>query len=93
MNKTPVVKKLAVVMACHNRRESTISCLRAIQKQRITDSVSVNVYLLDDGSTDGTSEAVKNEFPDVHLIKGSGQMFWNRGMHKSFSAWLISSSK
>jgi GT2 family glycosyltransferase len=29
---------------------------------------------------------VKNEFPDVHLIKGSGQMFWNRGMHKSFSA-------
>jgi len=79
-------KNLAVIMACHNRRESTLSCLRALQQQRKPGGVSVEVYLLDDGSTDGSSEAVRKEFPDVHIVQGDGSLFWNRGMHKSFSA-------
>ena len=86
MNDVKDKKSLAIIMACHNRREYTISCLRALKQQIIPDSISVNVYLLDDGSTDGTSEAVNNEFPDVHLLEGNGRLFWNRGMHKSFSA-------
>jgi len=86
MSKKPNHKYLAVIMACHNRRESTLSCLRALKQQKIPDGVSVEVYLLDDGSTDGTSEAVHNEFPYVHIVQGDGSLFWNRGMHKSFSA-------
>lgn len=79
-------KRMAVIMASHNRRECTMSCLKALKQQEITDHISVAVYLLDDGSADGTSEAVNKEFPDVHLIEGNGDLFWNRGMHASFSA-------
>jgi GT2 family glycosyltransferase len=39
-----------------------------------------SVYLVDDGSTDNTGEAVKESFPDVHIIQGNGNLFWNQGM-------------
>lgn len=73
-------------MACHNRRHSTLSCLSALQNQKLDPSVIVDVFLLDDGSTDGTSKAVRERFPDVHLLAGDGTLFWNRGMHKAFAA-------
>ena len=41
---------------------------------------------MDDGSNDGTSEAVRTRFPDVHILEGDGNLFWNRGMHAAFSA-------
>jgi GT2 family glycosyltransferase len=73
-------------MACHNRREHTLACLRALSQQTLDRDLAVEVYLLDDGSTDGTEEAVRAEFPQVHLLHGDGQLFWNRGMYESFSA-------
>lgn len=86
MNSAKNVTTLAVIMACHNRREHTLSCLRALNRQTIFSDLIVEVYLLDDGSTDGTSDAIKAEFPDVHILEGDGTLFWNRGMYESFSA-------
>lgn len=56
--------------------------------QRLPDGVTVQAYLLDDGSTDGTSEAVKTRYPQVHLLQGDGFLFWNRGMRRAFAAAL-----
>jgi GT2 family glycosyltransferase len=77
---------LAIVIACHNRREHTLSSIRALSQQSIINRLSFEVYLLDDGSTDGTSHAVRTEFPYVHILEGDGTLFWTRGMHKSFAA-------
>src|SRR5690606_8544988 len=38
------------------------------------------VFLVDDGSTDGTGEAVKDNYPQVKVIEGNGDLFWNQGM-------------
>ncbi|MFA6455783.1 MAG: glycosyltransferase family 2 protein, partial [Bacteroidota bacterium] len=32
--------------------------------------------LIDDGSTDGTFEFVKAKYPDIHVIKGNGSLWW-----------------
>ena len=75
--------KLSVLLTSHNRRELTLEALRALHAAVPPHAVA-EVFLTDDGSTDGTSEAVASEFPDVRIIKGDGNLYWNRGM---LAAW------
>jgi GT2 family glycosyltransferase len=74
--------KLAVLMTCYNRKEKTLRCLNTLFRQKGTGShYSVQVFLVDDNSTDGTANACKSAFPNITIIRGNGQLFWNKGMH------------
>ena len=76
---------VAVVMTCHNRRETTLRCLsHFFAACGECQEVSFDVWLVDDGSSDGTAEAVRNRFPQVHVIHGNGALFWAKGMHKAW---------
>jgi GT2 family glycosyltransferase len=77
---------MAVLMTCHNRRDGTLACLRALRSTLDRAGASARVYLVDDGSTDGTSNAVLSQFPEVQLIRGDGSLFWNHGMRRAFQA-------
>lgn len=79
------MKKIAVLLTCFNRREQSLACLEQVYSSQ---GVSADVILVDDGSTDGTAETVQEKYPQVQLLKGDGQLFWNRGMHKAFAAAL-----
>lgn len=73
---------IAVLLTCHNRVNKTLKCLTALYAQTgITEAYTIEVFLVDDASTDGTGEAIKNQFPQVNVIPGNGNLFWNRGMH------------
>ena len=74
------MNRIAVLITCFNRKDRTLRCLQTVSQQ----NVAVDIFLVDDGSTDGTSEAVSLHFPDVHIIKGNGNLYWNRGM---YTAW------
>lgn len=78
--------KTAILIACYNRKDKTLRCLRRLH----TINYNFDVYLVDDQSTDGTSEAVDIEFPQVNIILGTGNLFWNRSMHL---AWQHASKK
>jgi GT2 family glycosyltransferase len=78
------IDSLAVIMTCFNRCEKTVTCLRLLKEQINVKIAKLDVYLVDDGSTDNTSEEVSKNFPDVKIIKGNGSLFWNRGMHLAF---------
>jgi len=73
--------KLAILLTCYNRKQQTLSCLKriysALEKVSYLD---FEFYLVDDGSTDGTFDAVSSTFSDVNIIKSSGCLYWNRGM-------------
>ena len=77
--------KLAVVLACYNRRETTLKCLAALYAQK-RETWDVSVTLLDDASSDGTAEAVKGRFTDVEVITGDGNRFWGGGMFDAIQA-------
>lgn len=66
-------------MTVYNRREKTISCLNRLCCC-LPDGIKMTVFLVDDGSTDGTAKSVTKIFPSVKIIKGNGNLFWNRGM-------------
>ena len=74
--------KIAVLMTCHNRKETTVRCLRGLPSD-------VDVYLVDDGSTDGTDEAVKATFPNVNVIRGTGNLYWAKGMELAWKTAIV----
>jgi len=72
---------IAVLITCHNRKEKTIQCLKALYSQKdLGESYLIEVFLVDDGCTDGTADTIGLDFPQVIIIQGSGELYWNRGM-------------
>jgi GT2 family glycosyltransferase len=72
---------LAVLMTCYNRCDTTISCLKQLYKQ----NVNFDVFLVDDGSSDGTYDLVSTAYPDVKILRGNGNLFWVGGMRLAFA--------
>lgn len=72
--------KIAVLLTVHNRCKKTLSCLKTFFSQKGYNKDVFDVYLVDDGSDDGTQGEVQRSYPDVHIIQGDGNLFWNRGM-------------
>lgn len=72
--------KLAVLITVHNRIEKTLRCLHCLKEAVGKLDMPVDVYLVDDASTDGTAEKIRGLFPEVVIIPGNGKLFWNRGM-------------
>ena len=79
------MKHIAVLMTCFNRREATLKCLRALYDQNIAENVDFNVYLVDDGCTDGTGVAVRRQYPKVRVLQGNGNLYWCGGMRMAWS--------
>jgi len=80
--------KIAVLITAFNRREITLACLRRLTEQKLPKDWQVEVFLTDDASSDGTGDAVKENFPEVHLLHGTGDLFWNGGMRLAWSEAL-----
>lgn len=80
---------ICAIIAVHNRKIKTIESLRHLYKG-VPPYVKMHVVMLDDGSSDGTSEAAKVEFPNIQILTGNGNEFWNGGMRR---AWQAASSR
>lgn len=78
------MRRIAILMTVHNRCEKTIRCLDNLYANTIPDGCSFEVFLTDDGCTDMTAESIRAYYPQVYIIQGDGNLYWNRGM---WSAW------
>ena len=78
------MKSIAVLLTVFNRKDKTLQSLERLYKLLPLDDIQVDVYLTDDGCTDGTPEALTEYFPQVNIIHAKGHLFWNRGM---WTAW------
>ena len=70
--------RIAVLMTCFNRRDLTLACLETLRGQPLFEPA--NLFLVDDGSSDGTGDAVRASMPGATVIQGDGSLFWNGGM-------------
>ena len=75
---------IAALLTCHNRREYTLACLESLRAAAVP-GITVDVHLVDDGSNDGTAEAVATAYPEVEINRGSGDLFWGLGMRFAFT--------
>lgn len=114
--------RIAALLTCHNRREKTVECLRALRAQvlpgwmpprngeqdrrsqieagsqfiepassssncnlRSSNRYTIEVFLVDDGCTDGTAEAVREVWPEATIIQGTGSLYWCGGMRVAWT--------
>jgi GT2 family glycosyltransferase len=82
--------RIIALATCHNRRQLTLKALDAIRRQILPSGAKVQICLVDDGSTDGTGEAVRASFPEVVVLHGSGDLFWAGGMRLGWEKYVSS---
>src|SRR5690242_13712915 len=73
MGRTDLHNKLHVIIPVHNRSGFTKNCLTHLQAQTLRDFA---VIVADDGSTDGTADMLRREFPEVTVLRGDGSLWW-----------------
>src|SRR5687768_10351924 len=79
-------KDIAVLITCVNRRETPPSYLPELKAQELPPGYSLRIFLTDDGSSDGTGDAVRREFPQVTVLQGDGQQYWVGGTMMAWEA-------
>ena len=82
--------KIAVLMACYNRVEMTLRSLETLY--RAASSCEIDVFLVDDASPDATGAKVLARFPNVHVIQGTGDLYWSRAMNLAWKTAVESLS-
>jgi len=75
--------KISIVFPIYNGIEYTQKCLRSFYDQHKLESLSASfhIVIVDDGSIDGSYSWIKNNFPQVKLVKGNGDLWWSGGMN------------
>lgn len=79
--------RVEIVTPVHNRRQETLQCLRSLSRS-VTPGLETHVIIVDDGSTDGTADAVRKEFPKAEIIEGDGSLWYTAGTNRGIVAAL-----
>lgn len=80
-------RRIEIVTPVHNRRDETLQCLRSIVRAA-TAEIQLHVIVVDDGSTDGTADVIRAEFPQVEIVSGDGNLWYTAGTNRGIQAAL-----
>jgi GT2 family glycosyltransferase len=69
-----------IIIPVHNRKAITLQCLETLKNNGVLDKY--NIVIVDDGSTDGTSQAITKQYPDVIILYGDGNLWWTGAIKK-----------
>ncbi|MEA2403941.1 MAG: hypothetical protein QOE08_588 [Thermoleophilaceae bacterium] len=79
--------RVAVVVLCFNARRDTLACLESLRRMRWANMFTV---VVDNGSADGTADAVAADFPELTLIRCEKNLGFaegnNVGLRAAFEA-------
>ena len=67
-----------IVIPVFNRKNFTRECLLSLQRG---SNQNYKVIVVDDGSTDGTADMLREEFPEVEVLFGDGNLFWTASVN------------
>ncbi len=82
---------ISVIIVSYNTREMTLKCLRILYDD--IGSLDADVWVVDNNSQDGSAEAIRNNFPSVHVIKNPTNAGFgaanNLAMQQASGKWFL----
>lgn len=79
---------IAVLITVFNRKAKTLQCLSDVYLQEGIQDYVIDIFVVDGGSADGTPNAIKEQFPNVHVCVSEG-LFWAGGMRKAWNEAMM----
>lgn len=79
-----MLAKVYILLPVHNRKKITANFISFLKQQKNAD---YHLVLIDDGSTDGTAETVKQEINNINVIIGKGNWWWGGALHQGYK-WV-----
>jgi GT2 family glycosyltransferase len=78
------MKRIAVIIPVFNRIKHTKECFSLLEEEKQSlffRKNDIKIILADDGSTDGTGDWVSENYPDVIILNGTGDLWWSGTMN------------
>ncbi len=84
--------KISIIIPIHNALKYTKNCLKALDESINYSNLKNNISLIivDDGSSDGSSEWIANNYPNVIILFGNGNLWWSGAVNKGTKYALYS---
>lgn len=76
--------RLCILLTCFNRKEKTIECFNRVRANSLPGNIEVTAVVVDDGSTDGSADALHSQHPWINIARATGNLYWCKGMHQAF---------
>lgn len=80
---------IVALATCHNRFEKTLNAVANMSVWLDSLQADTRIVIVDDGSTDGTGNAIRRRFPGVEVIDGNGSLFWAGGMRHGWDHAIV----
>lgn len=80
------MQKIYILLPVHNRKEITRGFVECLKAQTYSN---YQLVLIDDGSSDGTAEMVKEYIPSTTVLRGAGDWWWAGSLQQGID-WLHS---
>jgi GT2 family glycosyltransferase len=64
-----------------------LQCLKSLSRID-REGLEIRVVIVDDGSTDGTADAIRASYPEVEIVAGDGSLWFTAGTNRGIEAAL-----
>ena len=76
--------RIAVIIPTYNRIKYLKVLLRQLLNQNIQSKIILMIIVVVDESTDRTNNILKTEFPEIYIVKGTGNWWYTKSMNEGF---------
>src|SRR5574341_685655 len=83
---------ISLILPAYNEEEALPPLLEAIARVRQTDLPDLRVFVIDDGSQDGSAEVVRDkaqQHPWIRLVQHNGNQGLSQGVQTGFETALV----
>ncbi|PWA04888.1 glycosyltransferase family 2 protein [Flavobacterium psychrotolerans] len=74
-------QKLYIILPVHNRKDISIKFVKMLLNQTYQN---YHLVVIDDGSTDGTVDSIREYLSDFTVINGDGNLWWGGALHQGY---------